>query len=133
MKGHPSGKVRGIPYGEALEIALRGEPALVEYPNVETLGMRQRETETRAGKRVYSLEGFVWHDPAAPEKRERFYVLSGGASAARTLLSATGEPTLHAERGRGRGLSPEFRAWVAVAVEADSAFVRGPSSESGSA
>ncbi len=129
MRNHPANKLReqrnaeGAPApaelgaGAAILAALEGADVL-ERPDVYALGMRQKITPAtaRAPERVYTLDAYAVRPAAGAPSR--FYVLSGGASAARTVLDSAGSPIAHAERA-GRGFSPAFREWIAGAVESD--------------
>lgn len=110
MRNHPSR--RAGHFGRATLEALEGDVgALLEASDVDSLGTRVRD----AGEHTYYLSGFVFD---AHGQRRRFYVLHGGAGEARTLLDAHGVPV--ADRGRpGRGLSADFRAWIARAAASD--------------
>lgn len=136
MKGHPAYKRREpLSIGAAILAATSGDGfALLDAPNVEPLGTRSREVKSSDGSETlrYTLDGFVILDPTDGGKtRERIYVLAGGRGSRRTVLNRNGEPVSHQQtKGNGRGLSPEFREWIASAVAADSAFVR---DDSGSA
>ena len=108
--------------GAAILAAVEGKTDLLyNASDVYALGTRYKEVRSRSGVLRYSLDGFEHID--ADGTRTRFYVLAGGKGSARTVLDANGEPTLHAERGNGRGLSPEFREWIAAAVARDSGLV----------
>ncbi len=124
MRNHPAQKIREArenPYtlGAALLAALEGEDVL-ERPEVYTLGDRIKTTPktARAPERVYTLAGYIVRPVDRPLGAGRFYVLSGGAGSARTVLDSDGAPIAHAERP-GRGLSPAFREWIASAVKSD--------------
>ena len=110
--------------GGALLLASEGRFGdLLWSTNIDTLGTRIKDS----GGRTYSLDGFVWSDGA---ERSRFYVLSGGAGTRRTVYGPDGEPIALADTrpektGKvNRGLSKEFRAWIANAAAADAEFVR---------
>lgn len=111
MRNHPAR--RAGHYGRATLAALDGDTGpLLESADVDSLGTRVRDS----GGHAYYLSGFRFRGPDGEARR--FYVLHGGASNARTLLDADGKPV--ADRGRpGRGLSPEFREWIARAVSRD--------------
>ena len=123
MRNHPANSgARVGSYGAALISALEaGGEALFNAPDVLSLGQREKRVTTRNGERVYTLEG--WQYQPADGAPLAFYVLAGGAGSARTVLDSNGEPIAHAER-KGRGLSPEFREWIARAVNADRATDR---------
>lgn len=120
MIGHPANKVR-LPEGQsvlgtALHAAINeGADALHAIQGVEFLGMRVKRATLKSGeRRSYYLE--TWRADGT-----RFYRLRGGIGSAVTVLDASGEPTLQAQRS-GRGFSPEFRAWIADAVADDVAL-----------
>ena len=106
-------------YGAALLAAIEGgSEELHSLPDVYTLGAREKVTPAteRTPERVYTLEGWT-HRPEKGDPR-RFYILSGGASAAHTVLDEHGQPIAQRDR-KGRGLSPLFREWIARAVASD--------------
>lgn len=121
MRNHPATHAkRARAYGGALLIALEeGVGPALDCSDVYALGTRYKYTQAtpRAPARTYTLDALEFR---SPELTRVFYVLAGGASGARTVLNASGEPIVVESHRPGRGLSPAFREWIAAAVKSDS-------------
>jgi len=105
-------------YGLALNQAVCDVDTLRNRADVSTLGTRVQVVRTRDGERSYYLDGFVVYSGPSGRERRRLYRLAGGVGSAVTVFDETGTPIADANRP-GRGLSAEFRAWIADAVETD--------------
>ena len=99
--------------GGVLAEAVASSDLLRAHPYCYPLGDRVRDEDGR----TYYLEAWDFRPPHC--KGETFYVLRGGKTDARTVLRSDGTPFADAGRGKGRGLSPGFRDWIARAVETD--------------
>ena len=106
-------------YGLALVQAVSDVDTLRNRGDVSTLGTRLKVVDTKAGERRYYLDGFIVYGSGA--ERRRLYRLAGGVGCAVTVLDASGAPIADAQR-TGRGLSAEFREWIADAVATDLAL-----------
>lgn len=104
-------------YGAALFEAVSDVDTLRERPNVDTLGTRVKRVGTRNGERSYYLEGYAFR-PADGGAPQRFYRLNGGAGSAVSALNGEGAVVADSARS-GRGLSREFREWIAAAIAQD--------------
>jgi len=105
-------------YGAALFEAVSDVDTLRERPNVDTLGTRVKGVETRNGERTYYLEGYVFRPADGGGAPQRFYRLNGGAGSAVSALNGEGAVVADSARS-GRGLSREFRDWIAEVVAQD--------------
>jgi len=95
--------------------------ALRSRADVSPLGLRAKVVATRDGERTYYLDGYVVYGDGA--ERRRFYRLSGGIGSAVTVMDENGTPIADAAR-KGRGLSAEFREWIADAAATDRTLCR---------